>query len=257
MVRRNALLEPGHLTVLAHPALGFPRAVEAQSQAIDSTLGQAVRGVLRRRRPARLCDPPGRSAALSARSREPAAASSCVWSTASPRKPSAKRCAPASCRRRRCCPRPGSRRKLVRPRASVRPRRRDPGLPAGPAGAGLPAPAALPADPPGPAPRASFERCSAPPPAIRPNAARTLPAPRCDAHGYNLGRGAAPPARPAARPCPRQAAAGLPADARADLRLDAAMAGLEPAARRRSRAPSCSSRRPGSPAPSPSACRAG
>jgi hypothetical protein len=43
VIRRDALLEPGHLTVLAQPALGFARAIEATSQAIDSTLGQAVK----------------------------------------------------------------------------------------------------------------------------------------------------------------------------------------------------------------------
>jgi hypothetical protein len=44
----------------------------------------------------------------------------------------------------------------------------------------------LPAEPPGSAPRATFERCSVPLPAVRPNAARTLPAPRCDLEGYRI-----------------------------------------------------------------------
>jgi len=90
-----------------------------------------------------------------------------------------------------------------------------------------PPPAALPADPPGPAPRATFERCSAPLAAVRPNAARTLPVPRCDGDGYRIWvealRRPLALLRAHARDKLLLACLPTPAD---DLRLDAAMVGL-------------------------------
>ena len=186
VIRRDALLLPGHLTVFAHPALGFPRAAEATSQAIDSTLGQAVRAFFasggRRAYVIRLGDPlpylHDRHSRLLQLVRlihgEPTDAQREAVSDghlpAAPALPSPRLEAESWYGLAHlfglddatlvCLP---DLPELV-----------------------CPPPAALPAEPPGPAPRATFERCSEPLPAVRPNAARTLPAPRCDRDGYRI-----------------------------------------------------------------------
>jgi len=230
VIRRDALLRPGHLTVLAHPGLGFARAVEAASRPIDSTLGQALQAFFagggRRAYVIRLGDPlpylHDRDSRLRQLLRllhgEPTQAQLDVlhagqWPPAplpSPRQPAETwyglahlfgldevtiACLPDLA-------------ELV-----------------------CPPPAALPAEPPGPAPRATFERCSAPLPTARPNAARDLPAPRCDADGYRIWVEALrrPLALLRAHARDKLLLACLPTP-EPDLRLDAAMVGLAPSA---------------------------
>jgi uncharacterized protein len=186
VIRRNTLLMPGHLTVFAHPALGLPRAIEAASQPIDSILGQAVEAFFtaggRRAYVVRLGNPlpylHDRESRLLQLVRllygEPTGAQREAVSAGD----------------------------LPEPPVLPSPRLEAeswyglahlfglddatlvclPDLPE----LVCPPPAALPAEPPGPAPRATFERCSVPLPAVRQNAARTLPAPRCDLDGYRI-----------------------------------------------------------------------
>jgi Bacteriophage tail sheath protein len=183
VIRREALLQPGHVTVLAHPSLGFPRAVAATSRPIDSALGQAVMAFFaaggRRAYVIRLGDPlpylHGRDDRLRHLVRliygEPTAAQV-----------------------------EALRAGLAPPSILPSPREEasswyglahlfglaDAALICLPDLAELvcPPPAPLAAEPPGPAPRATFERCSESLPAQRANAASSLPAPRCDAEGY-------------------------------------------------------------------------
>jgi uncharacterized protein len=231
MIRRDALLLPGHLTVLAHPALGFPRAIEAASQAIDGTLGQAVKAFLagggRRAYVIRLGDPlpylHDRESRLLQLVRliygEPTEAQresvGAGHLPAAPVLPSPRLEAEGWYGLAHlfglddatlvCLP---DLAELV-----CRP------------------PATLPAESPGAAPRATFERCSAPLPAVRPNAARSLPAPRCDEDGYRIWVEALrrPLALLRAHARDKFLLACLPTP-EADLRLDATMVGLAPSA---------------------------
>jgi hypothetical protein len=185
VIRREALLEPGHITVLAHPSLGFPRAVAATSRPIDSTLGQAIMAFFatggRRAYVIRLGDPlpylQGRDDRLRHLVR-------LIYGEPTPARVEALRAglAPPSV--------------LPSPRAEASSwyglahvfGLDDATLICLPDLAELvcPPPAPLAAEPPGPAPRATFERCSEPLPAQRANAASSLPAPRCDADGYRI-----------------------------------------------------------------------
>ena len=231
VIRRDALLEPGRLTVLAHPALGFTRAIEATSQAIDSTLGQAVKAFFagggRRAYVIRLGDP---LPYLQGRERRLLQLVRLIYGE------------PTDAQREAV-----SAGHLPMPPVLPSPRLEaqswyglahlfgldDATLVCLPDLAELvcPPPIALPADPPGQVPHATFERCSAPLPAVRPNAARTLPAPRCDGNGYRIWvealRRPLALLRAHARDKLLLACLPTPED---ELRLDAVTVGLAPAA---------------------------